>query len=89
MVSISDRIKSKLNLYFIIRLLDSLDLFWFSRASELAIARNARNVTKSKRKPPRCNFRLNVCVRVIFLVRSRVAVFVTLRRRVRRTLYDL
>ena len=66
-----------------------LSSVWFSRASELAIARNARNAAKPKRKQPRCNFWVSVCVRVIFLVRIRVIVFVTFMRRVRRTLYDL
>ena len=44
---------------------------------------------KSKRKPPRCNFRGSVCDCVVFYVRIRVAVYVSLRRRVRRTLNDL
>ena len=51
------------------------------------------NVTKcpakSERKPPPCNVKVNFCVRVIILVRIKVTVYVSLRRRVRKTLYSL
>ena len=62
--------------------------------------RNARNYmhaqfdkrhevyAKSKRKPPRYNLRVSVGVWVILKVRIRVTLYVSLRRRVGRTLYD-
>ena len=48
-----------------------------------------KSPAKSEGKPPPCNVKVNFCVRVIILVRIKVTVYVSLRRRVRKTLYSL
>lgn len=36
----------------------------------------SKHPAKFKRKPPRCNFKVSVCIRVIFGVRIRAIVYV-------------